>query len=132
MRVEALDIDDNAQWDESENDASFVSNIYATIYNLSDDFLKSTISAPEQKAPRFTFSDDVAFTKGDNDDEFFFDIPELDSHELENYDGLYTSLAVVTFGPNYIYATKHNFISSSSYIYKIVPSTYTIDSPVRY
>ena len=73
------DLDDNGQWDDSNNDAIFGANISATSSTWSDDVLESLLSAPEYKAPNVTFSDDVAFTKGATDDELLFDIMELDT-----------------------------------------------------
>ena len=62
------DLDDNGQWDESDNDASFGTNVSATIYTRSDYFRGSILSEPEHKALSVTFSDDMAFTKGATDD----------------------------------------------------------------
>ena len=94
---------------------------------------KSSIPySPEHKAPRSTFIDDVAFSKGDTRDEFFSDIPELNTRELDNYDSFSISSAVVPFGPKYIHATKNHLISSSLSITTIVPAAYTIDFLVCY
>ena len=74
----------------------------------------------------------MASTKGVTENELFFDIPEIYTHTFDHYDSFYTSPAVGTFEPNYVYATTHHLISSSSSIATIVPSAYTIDSLVRY
>ena len=74
----------------------------------------------------------MAFTKGATDNELFFNIPELDTHKFDNYDGFSTSLLVGPFGPNYIYATTHHLISSSLSIAAIIPAVYTINYLVRY
>ena len=57
---------------------------------------------------------------------------ELDTRKFETYYGLYTSPAVVPFVLNYIYATTHHFISSSSSITTIIPTVYTITSIIHY
>ena len=74
----------------------------------------------------------MAFTKGDTDDELFFDIPELDTHEFDNYDGFSTYPAVGHFLSNYIYATTHHLISISSSIAAIIPALCTIASLFQY
>ena len=57
---------------------------------------------------------------------------ELDHRKFYNYDGFSTSTAVVTSGPNYIYATTHHLIYISSSITTIIPAAYNIASLVRY
>ena len=73
------DLDEDFQWGDFDNDASFGVNISANSYTQSYNDLESILSAPEYKAPNVTFSDDVAFTKGATDDELLFDIMELDT-----------------------------------------------------
>ena len=126
------DLDDDGQWDNSEEDAIFGANVSTTSYTRLYYVLKSILLDPEHTPPRVAFKDDVAFTKVATDDEFFFVIPKLDTYEFDNYDGFSTSLAVGPFGPNYIYATTNYLISSSFSISKITHYTYTIDSFVRY
>ena len=74
----------------------------------------------------------MAFSKGDTRDEFFSDIPELNTRELDNYDSFSISSAVVPFGPKYIHATTNHLISSSLSIATIVPAACTIDFLVCY
>ena len=118
--------------DDSDDNASFGANIYATSYTQSDFVLDSILSAPEHKAPSVTFSDDVAFTKGATDDELLFNIPELDTQKFYNYDGFSIYTVVGPFVPNYIYATKHHWIYRYLSIAAIIPAVYTIASLVRY
>ena len=94
-----LYLDDDSQWDDSDDDKSFGANVSATSYTQSDDFLESILSAPEHNPPSFTSSDDVAFTKVATNNELFFDIMELDTHEFDNYYGFSTSTIVGPFGP---------------------------------
>ena len=56
----------------------------------------------------------VAFTKGDTDDELFFNTPEHDTYKFYNYDRFSTSTSVSPFGPKYIYDTTHYLIYRSS------------------
>ena len=70
-------LDDEVQWDDSDDDASFGSNVFVTNYTLSDNVLESILSVSEHKSPSVTFLYDLAFTKGATDYEFSFDIPEL-------------------------------------------------------
>ena len=126
------DLDDDGQWYESDNNASFGANVSATSYTQSDDVLDSILSASEHKPLSITFSDDLAFTKGATDDELFFDIPELDTREFDNYDGFSTSPVVFPFVTNYIYATTNNLIYSSFSITNMISDAYTITSLVRY
>ena len=49
------DLDDNGQWDNSEEDASFGANVSTTSYTRSDDFLESILPATEHKYPRTAF-----------------------------------------------------------------------------
>ena len=123
-------LDDEVQWDDSDDDASFGANVCATNYTQSDDVFDSVLSELEHKAPRIAFSDDVAFIKGATEDEFFFDILELGTYKFDNYDGFSTSTAIAPFGPNYIHTTTHYLISSSSSIAAIIPAAYTIVSLV--
>ena len=74
----------------------------------------------------------MACTKGATENESFFDIPELDTHIFENYDGLSTDPLVGPFVTNYIYANTHHLISISLYISVILTDTYTTYSLVRY
>ena len=74
----------------------------------------------------------MAFTKFPIDDELLFGIPELDTHEFENYYGFSKYLAVGPFGPRYIYDTTRHLISISLYITTILGSEYTVASLVRY
>ena len=64
----------------------------------------------------------MAFTNSATDNELLFDIPELDTRKFDNYDRFSTSPEVGPFGPNYVYATTHHLISSSSSITIIVPA----------
>ena len=63
----------------------------------------------------------MAFNKGATPDEFFFGIPELDTHKFDKYDRFYTSPAVSPYEPNYIYANTHHLISISLSIAAFVP-----------
>ena len=74
----------------------------------------------------------MAFNKGNTENGLFFDIPELDTSKLDNYDGFYIPPAVGPFGPSYIYATTHHLIYISLYIAAILPAAYTIASLVCY
>ena len=122
-----MDLDNDVQWDDSDDYAIFDASIYATSYNKSGDVLEYILSAPEHKPPSVTFSYDVAFTKGATDNELFFNIMELDTCKFDNYEIFSTSTAAEHFGPNYISATTHHLISSSSYIAAILPAAYTVD-----
>ena len=108
-----LDLDDYSQWDDSDYNASVDAKFSSTSYTQTDDVLKFILSYPDHKAPRVTFSNDVVFTKGSAYNEFFFDVPELDTRKFDNYYGLSTSPVVCPFGPTCIYATTHHLISIS-------------------
>ena len=65
----------------------------------------------QYKAPNINFIDYVAFTKGDTDDKFFYDIPNKDMHKFDDYNGFSTSLGAIIFGPNYVYTATCRLIS---------------------
>ena len=68
-------LDDDSQWEYSDDDMSSGANVSVTRYTQSNDVLEPILSAPQYKAPTITFVDDVASTKGATDDGFFSDIP---------------------------------------------------------
>ena len=74
----------------------------------------------------------MLFTNRANDNEFFYDIPELYTCKFDNYNGFSESPDGSPLGTNYVYATTHQLIYSSYYISSIVPAAYTIASPVCY
>ena len=125
-------LDDDCQWEDSYDDVSSGANIYYTSYTQSNDVLKIILSAPQYKDHRTTFTYDVAFTKGATDNKLLFDIPELDTQKIDNYDGFSTSSELGPFAPNYVYATTNHLIDSSLFITKIIPAAYTIAILVLY
>ena len=74
----------------------------------------------------------MAFTKGATEDEFFFDILELNIRGFDKYDGLSISPEVGPYVTNYVYAATHHLISRSLSIAAILPAAYTIASLSRY
>ena len=74
----------------------------------------------QYKAPNVTFADDVTFTKGAIDDEFFHNIPELDTSEFDDFNGFSTYPDVGPFDTNCVYLYIHQLISSSSSIAAVV------------
>ena len=62
------DIDDDGQWDDSDENASFGANVSATSYTQLDNVLGSILSSLEHKSPSSPFSVYVSFTKGATDD----------------------------------------------------------------
>ena len=111
---------------------NFDANVSDTNFTQSNDILESILSVPQYKARNVTFSYGVAFTKGTTGDEFFYNIPELDTRNFENCKVFYTSPAAGTSGLNYVYAAIHQLLYSSSSIVEIVPAVYTIASLVCY
>ena len=109
-----------------------VSNVSDTNLSQYNDIFESILEWPQYKAPNVTFSDDVTFTNGAIDDEFFYTIPELDTREFYDYNGLSTYPAVDPFGTNYFYLDIHQLMSSSLFITAVVHVAYTIASLVRY
>ena len=61
------DLDDDDQWEDYDDDVSSGANVSATSYNQSNDLLEPILSAPQYKDPSATFTDNVAFTKGTNE-----------------------------------------------------------------
>ena len=127
-----LYLDDGGQLEDYDDYMRYGVNVYATSYTQSNDVLETILSVPQHKPPSATFADDVAFAKGSTEDKIFLDIPELDTHKFDNYDGFYTSPSVSPFGPRYVYTTTHPLISSSSSIAAILPAAYIITPLVRY
>ena len=78
-------------------------NLFATSPAQYIDVLETIISETHQKAPTNIFSNDVSFTKGAMDYEFFYEVPYLDKRDFGGYNGFLTSLAAGPFGPNYVY-----------------------------
>ena len=70
------------------------------------------MSELQYKSPNITFLDDVAFTKGDTDDTFIYDIPKLDSCEFDDYNSFSTSPTIGPLIPNYVYTAARQLISS--------------------
>ena len=109
---------------------SFDDNVSATNFTQYNDVLDLILSAPQYKAPNVTSADDVEFTKGSTDIEFFYEIPELDTRKFYNYNGFSTYPYVGTFHPKYIYAATHQLIYISSSISAIIHAAYNIASLV--
>ena len=120
--------DDDGQWGYYDDNLRSGSNVSATSYTQYNSFLQSILSAPQYKAFSVTFTDDVAVTKGVNDDELFFHVSKLNTRKFDKYDGFSTSTAVGPFVPNYVYATTHRLISSFLSIALIILTAYTIAS----
>ena len=74
----------------------------------------------------------MAFTKGATEDEFFFDILELNIRGFDKYDGLSISPEVGPYVTNYVYAATHHLISRSLSIAAIIPAACTIAYLVWY
>ena len=66
------DLENDGQWEDSDDDVSFRANIYAIKFTQSNDVLEFILSAPQYKAPNATFAYDVAFTNGATDNEVFY------------------------------------------------------------
>ena len=69
---------------------------------------------------------------GAMEDELFYEVPDLDTHEFDNYDSFWTSPAFGPFDPNYVYAAMRQLISSISYITYIVPGFCTVPDLLCY
>ena len=111
---------------------SFGDNIYDPNFNQSNDVLNYILLVPQYKIPNVNFADNVDLAKGANNDEFFYDILELDTRKFDNYNGFYKSPSANPFGNNYVYTATHQLMSSSPSISAIIPADYTIASMVRY
>ena len=73
------DLENNFQQEDYEDNVRFGANFSAINFTQYSDAIESTLPAPQYKDHNFTFVDDMDFTKGTTDDEFFYDIPELDT-----------------------------------------------------
>ena len=77
------DVYDDGQWEDYDKDMSFGANVSVTNFTQSNDFLGSILSSPQHKAPNITFAVDMSFSKVSTDNEFFCDIPELDTCKFD-------------------------------------------------
>ena len=66
---------DDGQWYHSDENISIWSNVSATSSAQFTDLLESIFSSLHYKPPTITFADDVAFTKGATDENYFMTYP---------------------------------------------------------
>ena len=78
-------LDNDGQWEDADNNRGSCANVSYTSYTQSNDVLNPILSYSQYKAPFVIFTDYVAFTKVATDDEFLFDIPELDTRKFDNH-----------------------------------------------
>ena len=74
----------------------------------------------------------MSFADGATDDELFYEVPELDTCNFDNYNGFSTSPVVGPFGSNYVYSAARQFIDIISYITVSVLTVCTVSALVRY
>ena len=125
-------LDDDVQWEDSENEVSIGPNVSATSFAQYNDVLKSILSSTHYKAPNITFADDVDFTKGATDEKLFYDISKLDTHEFDEYKVFSTSPSVSPFDTNYVYSYTRKLIYIVSSITAILLSVCAVVTLVRY
>ena len=61
-----------------------------------------------------------------------YEVPELNTHEFDDYNGFSTPTAISTFGPNYFYTAARQNISSISAVTYVVLTVCTISALVYY
>ena len=79
------DLDNDGQWEDADNNRGSCANVSYTRYTQYNVVLNPILSYSQYKAPIVIFTDYVAFTKVATDDEFLFDIPELDTRKFDNH-----------------------------------------------
>ena len=75
------------QLEDSNDNMISGNNVSATSCTEYNDLINPILSVTQYNPPSTTFADDVAFTKGATEDEFFFDITELENCKFDNWRG---------------------------------------------